>query len=81
MIAIGPICQRNVVCANRWSSTGLGGVRSIMGENGHGSGQIAIVRSRCGCCPAWIGITGIVRQQAAGCGAITIDTSRNLKSP
>jgi hypothetical protein len=81
MIAVGPTNHRNAVRSNRWSSTGLGGVRSMAVINGRGSGQIAILGPRSGCSAAWIGILGILQRPAPCCGATTIVTSRALKSP
>ena len=77
MMAIAPPNDRNAVRSNRWSSTGIGGVRT----NGRGSGQIAILGPRSGCSAAWIGILGILRRPAPWRAATTIITSRKLKSP
>jgi hypothetical protein len=81
MIAVGPTDHRNAVRSNRWSSTGLGGVRSMAVTNGRGTGQITILGPRSGCSAACIGIPGILRQPAPWSPATTIITSRKLKSP
>jgi hypothetical protein len=81
MMAIGPPNDRNAVRSNRWSSTGLGGVRSMAVTNGRGTGQIAILGARPGCSAARISIPGIVQRPAPCCGATTIITSPKLKSP
>jgi len=81
MIAVGPTNHRNAVRSNRWSSTGLGGVRSMAVTNRRGSGQIATFGARPGCSAARIGIPGILRRPAPCCGATTIITLRKLKSP
>jgi hypothetical protein len=81
MIAVGPANHRNAVRSNRWSSTGLGAVRSMAATNSPGSGQFTIFETRPACSDAWIGIPGILRQPAPWCGATTIITSRKLKSP
>jgi hypothetical protein len=81
MIAVGPANDRNAARSNRWSSTGIGGVRSMVVINGRGSRQIAILGPRSGCSAAWLGIPGILRRPAPWCGATTIITSRKLKSP
>ena len=81
MMAIAPPNDRNAVRSNRWSSTGIGGVRPMALTNGRGSVQIAILGPRSGCSGAGIAIPGILRQPAPWCGAITIITSRKLKSP
>jgi hypothetical protein len=81
MIAVGPPNDRNAVRSNRWSSTGIGGVRPMALTNGRGSGQIAIFGARPGCSAARIGTLGIARQPARGSGSTTIITSRALKSP
>jgi hypothetical protein len=79
MMAIGPPNGRNAVRSNRWSSTGIGGVRPMALTNGPGSGQIAILGPRSGCSAAWIGILDILRRPASWRGATTIITSRKLK--
>ena len=79
MMAIGPPNGRNAVRSNRWSSTGIGGVRPMALTNGPGSGQIDILGPRSGCSAAWIGILGILRRPASWRGATTIITSRKLK--
>ena len=79
MMAIGPPNDRNAVRSNRWSSTGIGGVRPMALTNGRGSGQIAFLGPRSGCSAAWIGILGILRRPASWRGATTIITSRKLK--
>jgi hypothetical protein len=66
MMAIGPPNDRNAVRSNRWSSTGIGGVRPMALTNGPGSGQIAILGPRSGCSAAWIGILGILRHLLHG---------------
>jgi hypothetical protein len=81
MTAIAPPNDRNAVRSNRWSSTGLGGVRPMAVTNARGSGQIAILAPRSGCSAAWIGIPGILQRPAPWCAATTIITSRKLKSP
>ena len=81
MMAIGPPNGRNAVRSNRWSSTGIGGVRPMALTNGPGSGQIDILGPRSGCSAAWIGILGILRRPASWRGATTTITSRKLKSP
>ena len=52
MMAIGPPNDRNAVRSNRWSSTGIGGVRPMALTNGGGSDQIAILGPRSGCSAA-----------------------------
>ena len=59
IMAIGPPNDRNAVRSNRWSSTGLGGVHSMVVIKARGSGQIAIFGARPGCSAARIGILGI----------------------
>ena len=81
MMAIGPPNDRNAVRSYRWSSTGLGGVRSMAVTNGRGTGQIAILGPRFGCSTACIGILGILRRPAPCCETTTIITSPKLKSP
>jgi hypothetical protein len=81
MIAVGPTNHRNAVRSNRWSSTGLGGVRSMTVITRRGSGQIGIFGPRRGCAAAGIGILGIARHPARWSASLTIITSRTLKSP
>lgn len=81
MIAIGLPEDRNAVRSNRWSSTGIGGARSITTRSDHSSSQIAAIQRRPGCSAARIGILRITRRPVAWCGATTIVTSRALKSP
>jgi len=81
MMAIGPPNHRNAVRPNRWSSTGIGGVRPMALTKCRGSGQIAILGPRSGCSAAWIGILSILRRPASWRGATAIITSRTLKSP
>jgi hypothetical protein len=81
MIAVGPTNHRNAVRSIRWSSTGLGEVRSMALTNGRGSGQIAIFGACPGCSAARIGTLGIARQPARWSASLTIITSRALQSP
>ena len=81
MMAIGPPNDRNAVPSNHWSSTGLGGVRSMAVTNGRGTGQIAILGPRSSRWAVWIGILSILRRPAPCCAATTIITPPKLKSP
>ena len=81
MMAIGPPNDRNAVRSNRWSSTGLGGVRSMAVTNGCDTGQIAIRGPRSSRWAVWIGILSIRRRPAPCGGPTTIITSPKLKSP
>ena len=81
MIAVGLTSHRSIVRANRWSSTGRGGARSMMDDNGRDSGQSAILGPCCGGSAARIGIQHPLRRLVPWRRASTITTSRAIKSP
>ena len=81
MMAIAPPNDRNAVPSNRWSSTGLGAVRSMAVTNARGTAQIAILAPRSSRWAVWIGIRSILRRPAPCRAATIIITSPKLKSP
>jgi len=81
MIAVAPSDHRNTIRLNRWSSTGIGGVRSMTASNGRRRDQIVPILRPTGCPVARIGTLGIARRPAPSCASPTVTTSRALKSP
>jgi hypothetical protein len=81
MIAVAPSDHRNAVCSNRWPSTGKGGARSMMGDNGRDGGSVVPFQSRSGGSAARIGILGITWRSAAWSASTTVITAPALKSP